>query len=76
MSDINHYVDGAVTALSSTRRSDVYNPATGQVTGQVALADASDIDAVVASAQKAFETWGAMSISRRTNIMFRYRELL
>jgi malonate-semialdehyde dehydrogenase (acetylating)/methylmalonate-semialdehyde dehydrogenase len=76
MSDINHYVDGAVTALSSTRRSDVYNPATGQVTGQVALADSADIDAVVASATAAFETWGQMSISRRTNIMFRYRELL
>ena len=40
MTDINHFVDGAVSALNSTRRSDVHNPATGQVTGQVALADA------------------------------------
>jgi malonate-semialdehyde dehydrogenase (acetylating)/methylmalonate-semialdehyde dehydrogenase len=76
MSEINHYIDGATTALSSTRRSDVYNPATGQVTGQVALADGADIDAAIASSKKAFETWGQMSVSRRTNIMFRYRELL
>ncbi|MDO9202473.1 MAG: methylmalonate-semialdehyde dehydrogenase (CoA acylating), partial [Hydrogenophaga sp.] len=48
---IAHYIGGAVAAGSSTRAQDVFNPATGAVTGRVALANTADVVAAVAAAQ-------------------------
>ncbi|KAA0233588.1 MAG: putative 3-oxopropanoate dehydrogenase [Acidimicrobiales bacterium] len=60
----------------SDRFSPVYNPATGEQTAQVRLADATDVDAVVTAASDAFGTWRHSSLSTRTRIMFAFRELL
>jgi len=42
----------------------------------VALADGADVDAVVAAARRAFPGWRDTSLSRRTSIVFAFRELL
>ena len=47
---IAHYVNGHVVAGGSARQQAVFNPATGVATGQVALANAADVDAAVAAA--------------------------
>ncbi|GAA1749542.1 CoA-acylating methylmalonate-semialdehyde dehydrogenase [Aeromicrobium alkaliterrae] len=73
---IQHWVDGAPFRGTSTATADVTNPATGQVTGQVVLADAADAAAVIASAKAASVGWGATSIARRTQVVFAFRELL
>ena len=44
----------------------VTNPATGQVTGQVALASVADAQAVIESARAAFPAWRDTSIAKRT----------
>ncbi|WP_255945328.1 CoA-acylating methylmalonate-semialdehyde dehydrogenase [Streptomyces odontomachi] len=54
----------------------VTNPATGEVTGEVALADARDAQHVIAAATAAFPAWRDSSLARRTTILFRFRELL
>ena len=46
------------------------------MTKQVALASRADADAVIASAAAAFPTWRDMSLARRTQVLFRFRELL
>jgi malonate-semialdehyde dehydrogenase (acetylating)/methylmalonate-semialdehyde dehydrogenase len=73
---IEHWIGGAFTRGASTRTSPVFNPATGETAREVLLADPADVDAAVASAAKAFETWGDSSLSQRTRVMFRFRELL
>jgi len=55
---------------------DVTNPATGQVTGQVALAEPADVNAAVAAAQAAFPAWADTPPIRRARLMFRFLELL
>ncbi|HOZ60295.1 MAG TPA: methylmalonate-semialdehyde dehydrogenase (CoA acylating), partial [Nakamurella multipartita] len=45
-----HWKDGASFVGTSSRTAPVYDPATGQVTKQVALASEADADAVIASA--------------------------
>jgi malonate-semialdehyde dehydrogenase (acetylating) / methylmalonate-semialdehyde dehydrogenase len=73
---IPHWADGSRLDGSSGRAADVTNPATGEVTAQVALAGAQDADRVIGSAAAAARSWAATSITARTQVVFRFRELL
>ncbi len=76
MRQIHHYVDGAAVAGTSGRTSPVFNPATGEVQAEVTLASVAEVDEVVASARRAFESWRASSLTARTRVMFDFREIL
>jgi malonate-semialdehyde dehydrogenase (acetylating)/methylmalonate-semialdehyde dehydrogenase len=73
---ITHWIDGKPYGGSTERSGDVFDPATGQLTGQVDLADVATTDLAVAAAQAAARAWGRSSLSTRTKVMFRFRELL
>ncbi|WP_018156471.1 CoA-acylating methylmalonate-semialdehyde dehydrogenase [Demetria terragena] len=75
-STIPHWVDGARYDGASKQWGDVTNPASGEVSGQVALASSADAEHVIASAKVAAAEWGNTSLARRTSIIFRFRELL
>ena len=67
---------GGAEAGSTDRLADVYDPATGRVTRQVALADGDDVRAAVTAASSAFPGWRDTSLSRRSAVLFAFRELL
>ena len=71
-----HLIDGTPTEGHGTRRSDVFNPATGAVARQVALGVDADVDAAVAAARRAFPAWAATPPLARARVMFRFRDLL
>jgi malonate-semialdehyde dehydrogenase (acetylating)/methylmalonate-semialdehyde dehydrogenase len=73
---IAHYVNGHVVAGGSARQQAVFNPATGAATGQVALANAADVDSAVAAAKAAFPAWADTPPIRRARVMFKFLELL
>ena len=73
---INHWAGGAEFTGESGRFGDVTDPATGAVTGQVAFASAADADQVIGAAAAAFPAWRDLSLTKRTTILFRFRELL
>jgi malonate-semialdehyde dehydrogenase (acetylating) / methylmalonate-semialdehyde dehydrogenase len=73
---ISHWVGGAVLRGKSGRTAKVFNPATGEHAADVDLASLEEIDAVIASAKAAFPMWRATPLSRRSEIMFKFRELL
>ncbi len=75
-SHVSHWMDGARYSGTSTRSAPVTNPATGAVSATVSLASPEDVDAVVASAHRAFPAWREISLSRRTQVLFAFRELL
>jgi malonate-semialdehyde dehydrogenase (acetylating)/methylmalonate-semialdehyde dehydrogenase len=76
MKQIQHWIDGSLAAGASSRVGPVFNPATGEQTGQVALANTDDVDAAVRSAKEAFESWRYSSLTKRQNIMFAFREIM
>jgi malonate-semialdehyde dehydrogenase (acetylating)/methylmalonate-semialdehyde dehydrogenase len=76
MRNIHHWVDGSYIPGSSTRTGPVFNPATGEQTGEVALASAADVDVAVRAAADAYESWRFSSLTQRQNIMFAFRELV
>jgi malonate-semialdehyde dehydrogenase (acetylating)/methylmalonate-semialdehyde dehydrogenase len=76
LTTIEHWIGGSFTSGTATRRGPVYNPATGQQQHEVVLAEPADVDAAVSAAKTAFETWQDASLSKRTKILFNFRELV
>lgn len=74
--DIPHYIAGQRVAGRSGRSSAVFNPALGEQSGRVPLADVAEVDAAVAAAQAAFPAWAAVTPLNRARVMFRFRQLL
>jgi malonate-semialdehyde dehydrogenase (acetylating)/methylmalonate-semialdehyde dehydrogenase len=72
---IDHWIDGKAHP-GEGRSGDVYDPSTGEVAAQVALADAATVDRAVRSAHAAFADWRDVPLSRRSRILFAFRELL
>jgi len=73
---ISHWVNGRATAGASGRRAPVYNPARGSLSGEVDLADSTEVDAAVATAVIAARDWRHASLSTRSGVLFAFRELL
>ena len=73
---IPHWIDGARREGTSGRTAPVTDPATGEVTGAVALAGIDEVDAAVAAAAAAFPAWRDTSLTRRSQVLFAFRELL
>ena len=76
MNTIQHWIGGSTTTGASTRTAPVFDPATGQQQSEVLLAETADVDAAVAAARKAFESWRDVSLTRRVRIMFAFRHLV
>ncbi|MBF6470748.1 MULTISPECIES: CoA-acylating methylmalonate-semialdehyde dehydrogenase [Nocardia] len=76
MQTIAHWLDGKAFAGTSEKTAPVTDPASGTVTGRVTLANVADTRAAIDSAAAAFPAWRDTSLARRTQILFRFRELL
>ena len=73
---VPHWIDGEPFGGGSRRTGDVFDPATGTITKQVAFASVDDVDRAVGAAGEAFEKWRSTSLAERTRVLFRFRELL
>jgi malonate-semialdehyde dehydrogenase (acetylating)/methylmalonate-semialdehyde dehydrogenase len=73
---VSHWIGGAIVAGTSGREGPVFDPATGQLTKYVDFASANELGAAVAEAKAAFPAWRATSLSKRTDILFRIRNLV
>ncbi|MCX6397539.1 MAG: CoA-acylating methylmalonate-semialdehyde dehydrogenase [Propionibacteriales bacterium] len=71
-----HWIDGASLTVPGARTGPITNPATGEVTGEVGFASTALVDTVVTSARVAGAAWGRLSLTRRTQVLFAFRELL
>jgi len=74
--DIGHYIGGRTVPGASGRQQPVYNPSTGKVARQVALASVDEVNAAVASAKAAFPAWADTPPIRRARVMNAFLQLL
>jgi malonate-semialdehyde dehydrogenase (acetylating)/methylmalonate-semialdehyde dehydrogenase len=72
---VGHFIKGRRVA-DHGRRQDVFNPATGKVVRQVALASKATVEEAIAAAEAAFPAWRNTPVAKRARIMFRFKELL
>ena len=73
---VSHWIGGRPWDGAAERRGDIYNPATGQVTGTVDFASATVVGDAVAAAAKALPGWRSVSLAKRTSVLFALRELI
>jgi malonate-semialdehyde dehydrogenase (acetylating)/methylmalonate-semialdehyde dehydrogenase len=73
---ISHWIDGQRVEGASGRSGPVYNPALGVQTGEVDYASIEEVDAAAQAAKRAFVLWRTVSLSRRTELFFRIRQLV
>src|SRR5215831_14539154 len=76
MKHVTHWIGGKPWDGAADRHGDIYDPATGEVTGRVDFASTAVVGDAVAAAAKAFPGWRATSITKRTQIMFAFRNLV
>ncbi|MFG5862599.1 CoA-acylating methylmalonate-semialdehyde dehydrogenase [Metapseudomonas sp. CR1201] len=75
MNTVGHLINGQITTAAKHTQ-DVFNPATGEVSRQVALASAQTVDCAIAAAEAAFPAWRDTPPIKRARVMFRFKELL
>jgi malonate-semialdehyde dehydrogenase (acetylating)/methylmalonate-semialdehyde dehydrogenase len=71
-----HFINGKQVANSSPRTGNVFNPAKGEITKHVALAETKDAKAAIQAAVDAYPSWRDTSLTKRQQIMFNFREIL
>ena len=76
MERISHWIGGKLVTGESGRSGPVFNPALGVQTHEVDLASVAEVDTTVEAAQEAFAGWRRTSLSKRSDILFRIRELV
>lgn len=75
MKTIGHLINGTID-MQSSRTQDIFNPSTGEVSKQLALASKTTVEAAIAAAQVAYPEWRNTPPLKRARIMFRFKELL
>jgi malonate-semialdehyde dehydrogenase (acetylating)/methylmalonate-semialdehyde dehydrogenase len=76
MNQITHWINGALDTSKPERSGDVYNPATGKVSKTVAFGTAATVDSAVTAATNAFVEWRHSSLTKRSQVLFAFRELV
>ena len=76
MRKITHLIDAQSVESTSGNVGPVYNPATGEQTGEVDLASVAEVDLAVESSKNAFQEWGNVSIARRVKLLHNFRNLV
>jgi malonate-semialdehyde dehydrogenase (acetylating) / methylmalonate-semialdehyde dehydrogenase len=76
MQRISHWIGGRVVVGESGRVGPVWNPATGEQQAEVDLAAAAEVDNAVVAAKEAFPAWRSTTLSRRSEVLFHFRELV
>jgi malonate-semialdehyde dehydrogenase (acetylating) / methylmalonate-semialdehyde dehydrogenase len=71
-----HWINGKPWTGAAATRGDIYNPATGKISGTVDYATAAEVDAAVAAASAALPGWRETSLVKRASVMFAFRELV
>ena len=71
-----HLINGQEVMPTDSQIVEVENPATGEKVARVPQASSAEVDQAVGAAKDAFASWKSMSLSRRVQVLFRYRELL
>jgi malonate-semialdehyde dehydrogenase (acetylating) / methylmalonate-semialdehyde dehydrogenase len=75
MKHVTHWIGGKPWDGIASRHGDIYDPATGEVTGSVDFASTTVAGDAVAAAAEAFPGWRATSLAKRTQVLFAFREL-
>ncbi|WP_350257908.1 CoA-acylating methylmalonate-semialdehyde dehydrogenase [Scrofimicrobium sp. R131] len=73
---LNQWIDGQVSPGAPADSVAVENPGTGAAIATLNFTCAADLDRTVEAARRAQTQWARVSLARRTEVMFKMRELI
>jgi len=76
MKTVSHWINGSLTTDKASQMGEIFNPATGKISGTVNFADITTVNQAVQAASTAFDTWRHSSLTKRTQVLFAFRELV
>lgn len=76
MKEISHYIGNCQVTGSSGRSQPVFDPATGNVSAEVALASTEEVANAVAVAKEAWKDWSKTPALRRARILDKFKSIL
>ncbi len=72
---LGHFIQGRIVSKTA-RKQPVYNPATGEISKEVEIADAQTVNEAVQVAEQAFPAWRDTPVIKRARVMFKFKQLL
>lgn len=76
MKTVSHWINGSLSTDKPSQVGEIFNPATGKISGTVNFADLATVNTAVQAATTAFDTWRHSSLTKRTQVLFAFRELV
>ncbi len=76
MKTVSHWINGSLSTDKPLQVGEIFNPATGKISGTVNFADLATVNIAVQVASTAFDTWRHSSLTKRTQVLFTFRELV
>ncbi len=76
MRRLSNFIGGESVAPKSGKYTELINPGTGQPMAEMPVSDASDIDAAVQAAAKAFQSWKRTTPSQRSLALLKIADIL
>ena len=76
MKTVSHWINGSLSTDKPSKVGEIFNPATGKISGTVNFADLATVNTAVQAATTAFDTWRHSSLTKRTQVLFAFRELV
>ena len=73
---VRNFINGESVEARDGRRTDLIDPATGEVFGSAPLSSAEDVDAAYAAATKAFASWRDTTPSERQRALLKFADAL
>ncbi|MDQ2994880.1 MAG: CoA-acylating methylmalonate-semialdehyde dehydrogenase [Pseudomonadota bacterium] len=74
--DVHHFINGKQTAGTSNNWQPLHDPLTNQIAKRVIYADIADVNNAVDAAKTAFPAWSSTTPAKRSQVLFRYKNLL
>ncbi len=71
---LKFYINGSWVDPAVASVAEVINPATEEVSGHISLGSSADVDAAVAAARQAFDSWSQTSVEERLAVLRRIQE--
>ncbi len=72
---LGHFIQGRIVSKTA-RKQPVYNPATGEISKEVEIADTQTVNEAVQAAEQAFPAWRDTPVIKRARVMFKFKQLL
>ena len=73
---LKFYADGKWIESKTEKYMNIYNPSTGEVIAETPCCTKDEVEFAVASAKEAFKSWSNVPVMKRTQVLYKFRELL